>query len=118
MYSIHAHLPPPRGGPTPFFILTIDAPMHKTLALVAVLALAGCATASPTYLKDGRQGLSIDCSGEAMKWQQCYDKATQSCNSGHYQVLARNGVALTTDDQSITADPGTYKNRNLVISCK
>jgi hypothetical protein len=92
--------------------------MRNLLALTAVLALAGCATASPTYLKNGEQGLSIDCSGEAMKWQQCYDKAASSCSTGQYQTLARNGVPVAADEQSIIADPGNYKNRNMVITCK
>lgn len=92
--------------------------MHKPFALIAVLALAGCATASPTYLKNGDQGLSINCSGEAMKWQQCYDKATSSCASGQYTILARNGVPVAADEQSITADLGNYKNRTMVITCK
>lgn len=92
--------------------------MRNHFALIAVLALAGCATASPTYLKDGRQGLSINCSGEAMKWQQCYDKAATSCASGRYTILDRNGVPVAADDQSITADLGNYKNRNMVITCK
>ena len=92
--------------------------MRTHLALLAVLALAGCATASPTYLKDGKQGLSIDCSGEAMKWQQCYDKAATSCASAEYTVLDRNGVPVSADDQSMTADLGNYKNRKMVITCK
>jgi hypothetical protein len=92
--------------------------MRKPFALIAVLALAGCATASPTYLKDGQHGLSIDCSGEAMKWQQCYDKATSSCASGQYNVIDRNGVPVAADNQSMTADLGNYKNRNMVITCK
>ncbi|KPY99751.1 hypothetical protein ALO43_200118 [Pseudomonas tremae] len=36
------------------------------LSIIVALGLTGCATASNTYLKNGRQGLSIDCSGEAM----------------------------------------------------
>lgn len=92
--------------------------MRKHFALIAVLALAGCATASPTYLKNGQQGLNINCSGEAMKWQQCYDKAVTSCDSGQYKILARNGVPVAADDQSITADLGNYKNRSMVITCK
>ena len=92
--------------------------MRNPLALIAVLALAGCATASPTILKDGRQALAISCSGEAMKWQQCYDKASTSCTSGQYTIIARNGVPVAADDQSITADLGNYKNRDMVITCK
>ncbi len=50
-------------------------PMNKLLALTAVLALAGCTTTSDVYLKNGEQGLTIDCSGEANSWASCYEKA-------------------------------------------
>ncbi|RMT83099.1 putative Lipoprotein [Pseudomonas savastanoi pv. nerii] len=49
------------------------------LSIIVALGLTGCATASNTYLKNGRQGLSIDCSGEAMSWASCYEKADASC---------------------------------------
>lgn len=48
--------------------------MIRILSIIAVLGLTGCATASNTYLKNGKQGLSIDCSGEAMSWASCYEK--------------------------------------------
>ena len=52
--------------------------MDKILALTAALALAGCTTASDTLLKNGEQGLTIDCSGEANSWASCYEKADAS----------------------------------------
>jgi hypothetical protein len=36
----------------------------------------------------------------------------------HYNILARNGIPVTADQDSITADLGNYKNRNMVITCK
>jgi hypothetical protein len=48
--------------------------MNKILPLIAVLALAGCTTTSDVYLKNGEQGLTIDCSGEANSWASCYEK--------------------------------------------
>ena len=54
---------------------TTNMNLKKWLPLIAVLALAGCATSQPTYLNNGEQGLSIDCSGEANSWATCYEKA-------------------------------------------
>lgn len=49
--------------------------MNKILALIAVLALTGgCTTTSDTVLKNGEQGLAIDCSGEANSWASCYER--------------------------------------------
>ncbi len=59
--------------------------MNKFLALTAVLALAGCTTTSDVYLKNGEQGLTIDCSGEANSWASCYEKADASCAGTGYR---------------------------------
>lgn len=50
--------------------------MIRILSIIAVLGLTGCATASNTYLKNGKQGLSIDCSGEAMSGQAAMKRQT------------------------------------------
>ena len=47
------------------------------LPLIALAALTGCATSQTTYLNNGEQGLSIDCSGEANSWATCYEKAVK-----------------------------------------
>lgn len=92
--------------------------MSKTLALIAVLALAGCATASPTYLKNGKQGLSIDCSGEALGWEKCYEKAATDCPAG-YDIIGTDGTAQPAPaDKTLGADIGNYKNRSVVVMCK
>ncbi|WP_407309191.1 hypothetical protein [Pseudomonas sp. nanlin1] len=93
--------------------------MKNTLILLAILALGGCATASPTYLKNGEQGLSIDCSGEAMNWQACYQKASDSCAGGDYDIIGTDGTPQPKPDQkTLGADLGNYKNRNVVVVCK
>ncbi len=61
--------------------------MIRILSIIAVLGLTGCATASNTYLKNGKQGLSIDCSGEAMSWASCYEKADASCAGTGYEIV-------------------------------
>jgi hypothetical protein len=93
--------------------------MIKTFSILAVLALTGCATAQNTYLKNGEQGLSIDCSGEAMSWAACYEKADASCAGTGYNIVSTNGTPQPKDaDRTLGADVGNYKTRNVLVVCK
>ncbi|MDE1167957.1 MAG: hypothetical protein PW845_21890 [Pseudomonas sp.] len=93
--------------------------MHKTLAVLAVLALGGCATASPTVLKNGKQGLDIDCSGQAMSWDSCYQKAQASCDGGDYDIIGTDGTPQPKpSDKTLGADIGNYKSRSVTVMCK
>jgi hypothetical protein len=83
--------------------------------LAVVSALVGCATASQTYTPDGRQGYVIDCSGQALTWGKCYEKAGDLCGSTGYEILSQTG------DQGISV-AGVFGasviTRSLVIACK
>ena len=83
--------------------------------LTVVSALAGCAMASKTYTPDGRQGYVIDCSGQALNWGKCYEKAGDLCGNTGYDILTQTG------DQGATV-AGIYGasviTRSLVIACK
>jgi len=93
--------------------------MKKILTLLALVSLGGCATASNTYLADGKQGLSIDCSGEAMSWAKCYEKADASCAGTGYNIVGRNGSpAISEDDKTLGVDVGNFNSRNIVVTCK
>ena len=93
--------------------------MNKILALTAVLALAGCTTASDTLLKNGEQGLTIDCSGEANSWASCYEKADASCAGTGYRIVGTNGTpALKESDKTLGQDVGNFKSRSVVVVCK
>jgi hypothetical protein len=90
--------------------------MNRVLAVLAVMsALVRCATASQTYTPDGRSGYVIDCSGQALNWGKCYQKAGELCSSTGYEILAQTG------DQGISV-AGVYGasviTRSLVIACK
>ena len=93
--------------------------MYKALALLALLALGGCATASNTYLADGKQGLSIDCCGEAMSWAKCYEKADASCAGTGYSIVGTDGSpAVRESDKTLGVDVGNFNSRNIVVVCK
>jgi len=92
--------------------------MSKYLTFSAILALTGCATASPTYLANGAKGQSIDCSGEAMAWKACYEKAENVCPNGYTFVGSDGTPQPAPEDKTLGADLGNYKNRVLVITCK
>lgn len=96
-----------------------DDSMNKILAFTAVLALAGCTTTSDTYLKNGEQGLTIDCSGEANSWASCYEKADASCAGTGYRIVGTDGTpALKESEQTLGKDVGNFKSRSVVVVCK
>jgi hypothetical protein len=93
--------------------------MNKILPLLTVLALNGCATSEETYLNNGEQGLTIDCSGEANSWAACYEKADASCAGTGYRIVGTDGTpALKVSEKTLGADIGNYKNRSVVVVCK
>ncbi|NVZ99589.1 hypothetical protein [Pseudomonas gingeri] len=93
--------------------------MKRLLALIAVVALGGCATASKTYLDNGRQGLAIDCSGEAMSWAKCYEKADASCAGTGYTIVGTDGTPQPAEsDKTLGVDVGNFKSRTVVVVCK
>lgn len=92
---------------------------EKFLPLIAVVALAGCATSQPTYLNNGEQGLAIDCSGEANSWATCYEKADASCAGTGYRIVGTDGTPQPKEsDKTLGVDVGNYKNRSVVVVCK
>jgi hypothetical protein len=97
--------------------------MHTVgyLSLVtATISLAGCVTANPTYVPDGRQGYAIDCGGEFASWGGCYEKAGAICGSRGYDVFNKSGDQGTSFNS--TASGGitgsTTISRSMLIACK
>jgi hypothetical protein len=86
--------------------------------LIAAL-LAGCATSSQTYTADGRIGYSINCSGTALNWGMCEQKAGDLCGTRGYEILS------TAGDHGLIATGGNGNffasstiSRSMLIACK
>lgn len=95
----------------------------KIYVAIAVMALApmlhGCAAAHQTVMPDGRHGLSINCSGGAMSWNQCYEKAGEKCPGG-YDIISKDGDggnAVAGGNSSFWA-AGAANTRTLLVACK
>lgn len=60
----------------------------KKIALLGMLALAGCSSAPPLFTSDGRATMQMQCTGGA-DWSECERRAQVACGSGGYDVLSR-----------------------------
>lgn len=94
--------------------------MKALLAIALAAASTGCATSSSTYTQDGRQGHSINCSGAALSWNLCYEKAGSICGSRGYDILARSGEnsgqSASATSRAVFVTP--MVSRSMVIACK
>jgi hypothetical protein len=90
------------------------------IALFAVAALiAGCATQKTTHLPDGSVGHSINCSGQALNWGMCYEKAGEICGKKGYEVVSKEGDATPTATvNQYGGFSGAMVNRSLLVKCK
>lgn len=95
--------------------------MTRQVLLLAgiVLALGGCAVSTQVVLPSGARGYSINCSGAALTWGQCYEKAGNLCPHG-YKIIEQEGQ---TPGAVVGASPtalfGTpIVNRTMLVQCK
>jgi hypothetical protein len=93
--------------------------MKLIYAVMAVIGLSACAVANKTIGPDGRQAISINCSGAALAWNQCYEKAGDMCPRG-YDIISKDG-----DGGNAMAGGGSgwfggsvNNTRTLFIACK
>lgn len=86
------------------------------ILLLVFIFLGGCATAKKTYTSDGKEGYSITCSGSALNWGMCYEKAGEICGSKGYDVLEKSGDqgAMVSGNQ-FGLYGGSVINRNMII---
>lgn len=87
-------------------------------AVIVASSLSGCAVSHQTVMPDGRQGLSINCSGSAMTWNQCYEKAGEQCPHG-YDIVSKDGdnAAMAGGGNGAWA-ASSATTRSLMVACK
>lgn len=95
--------------------------MKKIMVTAGLVLLAGsgCATSRQTFGPDGRQAFSLNCSGLALSWGACYEKAGSICGARGYDVVSANGesgAVVTANPQS--AFGSSVISRSMVVSCK
>jgi hypothetical protein len=93
----------------------------KTILVICCLTIliCSCATAKKTYTSDGKEGYSISCSGSALKWGMCYEKAGEICGTKGYEVLEKSGDTGTmVSGNQFGLYGGSVINRSMIIKCK
>jgi hypothetical protein len=89
------------------------------LMLGLITLLGGCALASETYTADGRKGYSISCSGSALNWGMCYEKAGEICEDRGYVVLEKSGdKGFAVSGTQYGLYGGSVMNRSMIVRCK
>jgi hypothetical protein len=88
-------------------------------SLIGAIVGANCATSRETYTADGRAGYSINCSGSALNWGMCFEKAGDLCGERGYTVLEKS-----SDQGSVVSGTqyglygGSVMNRSMIVQCK
>jgi hypothetical protein len=86
---------------------------------VVTIVLSGCAVSSKVVLPSGGRGYSINCSGAALTWGQCYEKAGSLCPHG-YKIIEQEGQKPGT---MVSATPSylfgaPVVDRTMLVQCK
>lgn len=93
--------------------------MKQIVMLLALVTLAGCATSKQVHTPSGELGHSINCSGSALNWGMCYEKAGQLCGAKGYTVLSQTGdqgnTLVTANQYGLYATP--VVNRSMIVQC-
>src|SRR5262245_19694082 len=94
---------------------------HRLIVSVAVaaLALAGCVTVDETSTPDGKRAHRIGCSGNALSWTACHEKAASICGASGYTVVAGGqepGLGVSRAETGLLR--GTDLARTMVVQCK
>ena len=92
--------------------------MRSILPTALLLLTASCATSSQTYGPQGNVAYTLNCSGLALNWGMCFEKAGEICGPRGYNI-----VTATTDSGAImNATPqllsgSTTISRSMLIEC-
>ncbi|CAI8980374.1 MULTISPECIES: lipoprotein [Pseudomonas] len=92
--------------------------MKRLVIVMAVLALAGCATGAKTHAVRGVSGIEIDCSGLGSSWERCQKRAAKECKGAGYKVLARSDDAKEEEEFFFGFNPAGLVTRTMLVICK
>lgn len=93
--------------------------MKIIFTMAFCILCVSCATSKKTYLSDGSQGHSINCSGSAMSWGHCAEKAGELCGTAGYEIVSRTGdQGATVSATQYGVYGGSIINRSMLIKCK
>ena len=92
--------------------------MKRLVIVMAVLALAGCATGAKTHAVRGVSGIEIDCSGVGSSWERCQKRAAKECKGAGYKVLARSDDAKEAEEFFFGFNPAGLVTRTMPVICK
>ena len=88
----------------------------KSVLLLTLIILTGCATSSQVYTPSGDKAYKIDCSGSALSKSVCEKKAGSICKTRGYKVLDyREEVTPGISYGGISV--GGFINRNMTVQC-
>ena len=93
----------------------------RKLALLPglMLLLAGCATSAKTFAPDGKAAYTINCSGSALNWGMCYQKAGDLCGVRGYTVLDKSGdTGAMAAGNAYSIFGTTVIDRSLLVECQ
>lgn len=86
---------------------------------VSALALSSCAVSKSVVMPSGQHGYTVNCSGAALSWAACYQKAGQDCPQG-YDVADKSdehgGPVVAANRYGLFGAP--VMDRTMLIQCK
>lgn len=90
------------------------------LLSAAFIFVFGCATAKQIYTPDGELGYHVNCSGNALNWGMCFEKAGEVCGDRGYKIIERSGdeSGTTVIANQYGLFGGSMTHRSLIIKCK
>jgi hypothetical protein len=91
--------------------------MKRLVVMMAVLALAGCATSARTHAVRGVSGIEIDCSGLGSGWERCEKRAVKECKGAGYKVVTRSDDAKEEEESFFGFNPAGFLTRTMLVIC-
>ena len=87
---------------------------------VSCIVICSCAVSKPIRTPDGAEGFMINCSGAALTWGECFEKAGQVCGEVGYEIIERSGDSggSVISGNQFGLYGGRIVTRTMLIRCK